>query len=73
MPFSVRYQKRGGRSGRNRDAALLLLLHPVHRCVAVVHFADLVATGRCNKESRSVVSRFASVNVRHDADVAVTI
>jgi hypothetical protein len=37
----------GRRSGRNRDAALLLLLHPVHGGGAVVHLADLVREPRC--------------------------
>ena len=32
----------GGRGGGDRDAALLLLLHPVHRRGTVMHFADLV-------------------------------
>jgi hypothetical protein len=32
----------GGGSRGDRDAALLLLLHPVHRGGAVVHFTDLV-------------------------------
>src|SRR5690606_12643518 len=32
----------GRGSGRDRDAALLLLLHPVHRGGAVVHLTDLV-------------------------------
>src|SRR5918993_1154308 len=34
-------EARGG-SGRDGDATLLLLLHPVHGCRAVVHFANLV-------------------------------
>ena len=35
--------ERGGRGRRNGDAALLLLLHPIHRRGAFVHLADLVA------------------------------
>jgi hypothetical protein len=34
--------ERGRRGGRDRNSALLLLLHPVHRRGAVVDFADLV-------------------------------
>src|SRR3546814_6457493 len=35
--------ERGGRGGRDGDAALLLLLHPVPGGGTVVHFTDLVA------------------------------
>ena len=33
----------GGRSGRNRDATLLLLIHPVHGGLAIMNFTNLVA------------------------------
>jgi hypothetical protein len=62
----------GGCSRRDRDAALLLLFHPVHGRCAVMHFANLVidagviqhAFGRCG---------LACVDVSGDADVAVAL
>ena len=61
-----------GRGRRDRDAALLLLRHPIHRRGAFVHLADLIvaagvvedALGRC---------RLAGIDMGHDADVSVTI
>ena len=59
----------GRRGGRDRDAALLLLLHPVHRGGAFVHFTDLVVDP--GVEKNSLRSRgFAGIDVRHDADVS---
>ena len=57
------------RGGRNRDAALLLLFHPVHRRAALVDFADFVnATG---VEQDTLGGRgFTRVNMRHDTDIA---
>jgi hypothetical protein len=40
---------RGG--GRDRDAALLLLLHPVHGRFALVHFADLIVLTRVEEDA----------------------
>jgi hypothetical protein len=58
---------RGG--GGDRDTALLLLLHPVHRRGAFVHFADLVRTS--GVEQNPFCRRgLAGIDVRHDADVA---
>src|SRR6188472_393376 len=37
------FPESGRRGGRNRNAALLLLLHPIHRRGAFMHLADLVA------------------------------
>ena len=62
----------GGGSGRDRDATLLLLLHPVHGGSAVVHFTNLVvhagikqnALGRCG---------LAGVDVRRNTNVAVAL
>ncbi len=62
----------GRRGGGDGDAALLLLLHPVHGGGAVVHLAHLVALagviedalgGRC----------LAGVDMRHDPDIAVVL
>ena len=60
----------GGRGGRNRDAALLLLLHPVHRRGAVVHLADLVALAGVVQDTLSR-GRLTGIDVRHDADIAI--
>ena len=57
-------------SRRNRDSALLLLLHPVHRRCTIVHFADFVRLAGVVKD-RAPSCGLAGVNVRHDAIVAV--
>src|SRR6201999_4403342 len=54
--------------GRDRDAALLLLLHPVHRGGAVVDFADLVVDTGVVKDALGR-SGLARVDMRHDPDV----
>ena len=60
-----------GRRGRgDRDAAFLLLLHPVHRRGAFVHLADLVGAAGVIEDPLGG-RRFAGIDVRHDADVAV--
>ncbi len=57
------------RGRRDRDAALLLLRHPVHRRGAVVHLADLV--GDAGVEQDALGRRgLAGIDVRHDAEVA---
>ncbi len=54
---------------RNRNTALLLLDHPVHRGSTVVHFTDLIVdTGVIQYALRS--GGFAGIDVSHDADVA---
>jgi hypothetical protein len=60
----------GGGSRSNRDAALLLLLHPVHGGSAVMHFADLVALAGVEQDALGR-RRLASINVSHDAEVTV--
>src|SRR5690606_1390212 len=62
--------ERRGRGRLDRDAALLLLLHPVHRRGAVVHLADLVALAGVEQDALRR-RRLAGVDVRHDAEVAV--
>ena len=57
----------GGR--RDRDAALLLLLHPVGRRGAVVGLADLVVDARVEQDALGG-GGLAGIDVRHDADVA---
>src|SRR5690606_19314635 len=62
--------ERGGRRRLDRDAALLLLLPPVHRRGAVVHLADLVALAGVEQDALRRRG-LAGVDVRHDAEVAV--
>jgi len=57
---------RGGR--RDRDAALLLLLHPVHRGRTIVHLTQLVGAARVVQDALGR-SRLPGIDVRHDADV----
>ena len=59
-------RRRGGRDG---DAALLLLLHPVHRRRAVVNFTDLVRDAGVEQDPLGR-RRLAGIDVGHDADVA---
>ena len=58
----------GGRSRRNRDAAFLLLLHPVHGGCAVVSFTDFVRSTRIVQNALRC-RRFTGVNMRHNADI----
>ena len=64
--------ERGGRGRRDRDAAFLLLLHPVHGRGAVVDFADLVGLAGVVKHTLGGRG-LASIDVSHDAEVAVVI
>ena len=59
----------GGRSRGDRDATLLLLLHPIHDRRAFMHFADLVGAASVVEDALRR-GGFASINVRHDADIA---
>ena len=58
----------GRRGGRNRDAALLLLLHPVHGGSAFVHLSDAVRLSRIKQDALRR-SGLAGIDVGHDADV----
>src|ERR1051326_5229970 len=59
-----------GRGSRgNGDAALLLLLHPIHDGSAFVDLADLVGAPRVIEDAFSC-SGLAGIDVGHDADVA---
>ncbi len=60
---------RGRRGGGDRDAALLLLLHPVHHRRALVHLADLVGAPGVVEDALGR-RRLTGVDVRHDPDVA---
>ena len=59
----------GRRSRRDRDATLLLLLHPVHRGAAIVDFTDLVRDTGVEEDAFGRRG-LAGIDVRHDADVA---
>ena len=62
----------GGRRGRDGDAALLLLLHPVHGRGAFVHLAHLVAlAGVIEDPLRG--RGLAGIDVGHDAEIAVVL
>jgi hypothetical protein len=61
--------ERRRRGGRDRDAALLLLLHPVHDGGALVDLAHLVGAPRVVEDALGR-RRLARVDVRHDPDVA---
>src|SRR5206468_9683718 len=61
-----------GRGRRDRDAALLLLLHPVHRRGAFMHLADLVLLAGIVKNTLGR-GRLTGIDVSHDADVPVVI
>ena len=61
----------GGRGGRDGDAALLLLLHPVHGGSAFVHLSDAVRPSRIKQDALGR-SGLAGIDVGHDADVPAT-
>src|ERR1019366_3398886 len=58
------------RGGRDRDAAFLLLFHPIHGGGAVMHFADLMGFPGI-KENALRRRRLARIDVGHDAEVTV--
>ncbi len=59
----------GGGRGGDRDAALLLLFHPVHHRGALVDLADLVRAARVVEDALGRRG-LARVDVGHDPDVA---
>ena len=59
-----------GRGRRDGDAALLLLLHPVHGGGAVMDFADLVRLAGVIEDALGGRG-LAGVDMRHDAEIAV--
>src|SRR5215510_14917742 len=57
------------RRGRgDRDAAFLLLFHPVHRRCSFMNFTDLVVNSGVVKDALRGRG-FSGIDVRHDADV----
>src|SRR5690606_14428738 len=64
--------ERGGGRGLDRDATLLLLLHPVHGRGAIMHLTDLVALAGVEQDALGGRG-LAGIDVGHDAEVAVTL
>src|SRR5690606_2212702 len=62
----------GGCRRRDGDAALLLLLHPVHGGGAIVDFTDLVTDTGVEQDALGG-RRLAGIDVSHDAEVAITL
>jgi len=59
----------GGRSRGDRDATLLLLLHPVHRRGAVMRFTESVIDTGVEQDTLSGRG-LACIDVSHDANVS---
>ena len=64
-----RRPERGRRGGRDRDAALALLLHPVHHGLALVHLADLVRDARVEEHALGS-GGLSCVDVGNDTEVS---
>ncbi len=60
----------GGRRRSDGDAALLLLLHPVHHSGAVMDFADLVADAGVEQDALRR-GGLSGIDVSHDAEISV--
>jgi hypothetical protein len=65
-------QKTRGRGGGDRDAALLLLFHPVHDGSAFVDLTDLVRNSGVEEDPLGG-GRLPGIDVRHDANVPCSI
>jgi hypothetical protein len=68
MLMRMSRQKHVVAGGRDGDAALLLLLHPVHHGGAFVHLADLVGDARIEQDAFGGRG-LTGIDVSHDADV----
>src|SRR6202008_1676318 len=62
----------GRRGRRDGDAALLLLLHQIHRRGAFMHLADLMVLAGV-REDPPRGRGLAGIDVSHDAEVAVVL
>src|SRR5207237_190500 len=69
---ALAFPERSGRGRRDGDAALLLLLHPVHRRGTFVHFADLVALAGVIEDALGGRG-LAGIDMRHDTEVTVVL
>ena len=67
--YAVALPKTGGSSRCDSDTTLLLLLHPVHCCGAIVRFAYFMSFSRIKQDALGC-GCFAGVNVRHDTNVS---
>ena len=63
------FPEASGRGARDGDAALLLLLHPVHGGSALMGLADLVVDAGVEQNAFRR-RRLAGVDVRHDTDIS---
>ena len=71
---AVVFPEAGCGSGGNGDAALLLLLHPVHGGGAVIRTSPILWLVRgVDRECARGRGGLAGVDVRHDADVPVAL
>src|SRR5688572_7150384 len=68
MIDAVPFPETSRRSRGDGDAALLLLLHPVHGRRALVHLADLVRDARVIKDTFRG-GGLTGIDVGHDADI----
>ena len=64
--------KTSGRSGRNGDTALLLLLHPIHGGSTIVHLTYLVRNTGVKKNAFGS-SGFTGINVGTNSDIAIAV
>ena len=58
----------GGSGRSNCDTTFLFLFHPVHRCSAIVNFADLVSKTGVEKNTLGS-SGLTGIDVSHDTDI----
>ena len=61
----------GGCRRSNCNTPLLLLLHPVHGSITIMHFTNLVRPAGVIENTFSS-SCFTCINVRHDAEITIT-
>ena len=65
----VVFPEAGNRGGRNRDAALFFLVHPVGGGSTIVGFTDFAVDTRVVEDSFGY-GGLSGIDVGHDADVA---
>jgi len=60
----------GGRSRGDRDATLLLLLHPVHRGSTIMNLTEVVGLASIEQDPFAA-GGLACIDMGHDAEIAV--